>query len=149
MGVTGSVAVIAIDENGEMSLATSSNGLNNKIAGRVSDAAIPGAGGYIDPDIGGCVVTGAGDVIIRFAPAKTAETFMKTGFSAQEAAQLAVDEVEKWCGQNQIIVICLSKDGTPGSANNEAMGKVNYAYRSSKCDAAVSANVDTPRGTCK
>merc|ERR1712154_9823 len=52
--VTGSVAVIAIDENGEMSLATSSNGLNAKIAGRISDAAIPGAGGYIDPSVGGC-----------------------------------------------------------------------------------------------
>ena len=105
-------------------------------------------GGYIDPLVGGCVATGDGDVMIRFAPSKTAVTFMKTGSTPQEAAQLAVDEIEMYCGDRQTIVLCLSRDGLPGIANNEASGKPNYAYRSEKCDEAVAANVDSPRGTC-
>eukprot|EP01083_Nonionella_stella_P296869 1008381_1 len=40
-----SIGLIAIDDDGQMALATYSNGLNHNIAGRVSDAAIPGAGG--------------------------------------------------------------------------------------------------------
>eukprot|EP01084_Bolivina_argentea_P223723 378479_1 len=147
--VTGSVAIIGIDENGEMALATSSNGLNAKIAGRVSDAAIPGAGGYIDPNVGGCTATGHGDIIIRFAPAKTAVTFMKQGSTPQEAAQLAIDEIVEWCGDKQAIVLCIDKNGVPGIANNEATGKPKFAYRSRKCTAAVSADVDNPRGDCK
>ena len=42
--VRGSQAIIAIDQDGQMAITTSSNGLDFKIAGRVSDAAIPGAG---------------------------------------------------------------------------------------------------------
>mmetsp|Transcript_65522 Transcript_65522/g.58802 ORF Transcript_65522/g.58802 Transcript_65522/m.58802 type:complete len:408 (-) Transcript_65522:120-1343(-) len=145
--VTGSTAVLAIDENGEMSLATSSNGLNNKIAGRVSDAAIPGAGGYINPSIGGCTATGAGDIVIRFSPSKHAVTLMSEGYSPQEAAEKAVAEVAEWCGDQQLIVLCLSPSGEPGIAANEGTNP-SYGYRTNKCEEAVVATPDQPRGTC-
>ena len=146
--VTGSISVLAIDKNGEMSLATSSNGLNNKIAGRVSDAAIPGAGGYINPAFGGCTATGHGDIVIRFSPAKHAVTLMATGLSPQEAAEGAVNEVADWCGDKQLIVLCLSREGEPGIAANEGTNP-SYAYRTNSCpDGAVVADITKPRGTC-
>ena len=145
--VTGSTSVLTIDKSGQMSLATSSNGLAFKIAGRVSDAAIPGAGGYINPAYGGCIATGAGDTLIRFLPAKHAVTLMGEGYSPEEAAEKAVAEVEPWCPDEQLVIICLSKDGEPGMAQNRGTTQ-SYAYRSEKCESAVSANKESPRGTC-
>lgn len=93
--VVGSISVIAIDENGEMSLSTSSNELNAKIAGRVGDAAVPGAGGFIDPGVGGCTATGDGDIIIRFSPSRAAVTHMKYWATPTEAAAAAVEEIDR------------------------------------------------------
>ena len=36
---------------------------------RVADTAIPGAGGYVDNEIGAAACTGDGDVLMRFSPA--------------------------------------------------------------------------------
>eukprot|EP01084_Bolivina_argentea_P145720 255357_1 len=142
--INGAIAMIAIDSNGDMSLATSSNGLQFKIAGRVSDAAVPGSGGYIDPDVGGCVATGAGDTLIRFVPAKTAVTFMKAGSTPQEAAQFAIDEIEKYCKEKQSIILCLSKDGTPGIAYHKKEElSFGYGYVRENCAATV-ANQTNP-----
>ena len=146
--VTGSIAILAIDKSGHMSLATNSNGLDFEIAGRVSDAAIPGAGGYINPAYGGCTATGHGDIIIRFSPAKHAVTLMSMGLSPQEAAEGAVQEVAEWCGDKQLIVLCLSPQGEPGIAANEATNPT-YAYRTNRCpEGAVIADIANPRGTC-
>jgi len=53
--------MIYVDENSDLACATTTNGLNHKVHGRVGDSPIPGAGCYVDNDIGGAGATGDGD----------------------------------------------------------------------------------------
>ena len=38
------------------------------LGSRVGDSPIPGAGAYVDKDVGGATGTGNGDVMLRFLP---------------------------------------------------------------------------------
>ena len=61
------IGMIAFDAHGKTAAGTTTNGLNNKIPGRVGDSPIPGAGAYIN-EHGGAAATGDGDVMMRFLP---------------------------------------------------------------------------------
>jgi isoaspartyl peptidase/L-asparaginase-like protein (Ntn-hydrolase superfamily) len=56
------IGLIAIDAHGDIASATSTNGANHKIAGRVGDSPIPGAGSYVDNEVGAAAATGKGEV---------------------------------------------------------------------------------------
>ncbi|RLN85187.1 hypothetical protein BBJ28_00026888 [Nothophytophthora sp. Chile5] len=73
------IGMIALDVDGHMAAGTSSNGATHKIAGRVGDAAVPGAGAFVDSSIGGAAATGDGDVMMRFLPSFTAVQEMGKG----------------------------------------------------------------------
>ncbi len=62
------IGMVAIDSNGHLAAGTSTNGARFKIAGRVGDSPIPGAGAYADSNVGGAAATGDGDVMLRFLP---------------------------------------------------------------------------------
>lgn len=53
---------------GDIAASTSTNGLTDKIPGRVGDSPIPGAGNYARNGVGACGATGNGDVMMRFLP---------------------------------------------------------------------------------
>jgi N4-(beta-N-acetylglucosaminyl)-L-asparaginase len=59
----------AIDVSGNVAAGTTTNGANHKIAGRIGDSPIVGAGAYADNDVGAAAATGDGDVMMRFLPA--------------------------------------------------------------------------------
>ena len=46
-------------------------------AGRSSDSALPGAGAFVDDEVGGAVATGDGDIMMRFSPAFLAVELMR------------------------------------------------------------------------
>jgi len=60
----GTIGVVAIDQNGMISVATSSGGINLRLPGRVGDTPIIGAGTYADPNAG-VSTTGHGEEIMR------------------------------------------------------------------------------------
>lgn len=60
----GTVGAVAIDQNGMISAATSSGGINLKLPGRVGDTPVIGAGTYADRN-GGVSATGHGEEIMR------------------------------------------------------------------------------------
>lgn len=62
------IGMIVIDETGHIIAGTSTNGANHKIAGRVGDSPVPGAGAYADNEVGAAVATGDGDIMMRFLP---------------------------------------------------------------------------------
>lgn len=55
-----------MDIDGHMVSCTSTGGITGKMAGRVGDTPIPGAGGYCDNDVGTISTTGHGDSIMRY-----------------------------------------------------------------------------------
>lgn len=73
----GTVGAVARDEGGHLAAATSTGGMVNKLAGRVGDSPLIGAGTYADDEAGACSTTGHGEAMIRVCLAKTAVEAMR------------------------------------------------------------------------
>lgn len=70
-GGVGTVGAIGMDGNsGHMVSCTSTGGITGKMAGRVGDTPVPGAGGYCDNTVGTISTTGHGDSIMRYCLAQ-------------------------------------------------------------------------------
>ena len=82
---TGTINCIALNEKGEMSAITTTSGLAWKIAGRVGDSPIIGAGLWVDQDFGGAGSTGRGEENMRIAGAHTIVENMRHGMTPKEA----------------------------------------------------------------
>jgi N4-(beta-N-acetylglucosaminyl)-L-asparaginase len=82
---TGTIHVSALNTKGEVSGATTTSGLAWKLAGRLGDSPIIGAGCYTDQDIGSAGATGSGEENIRVAGAHTIVELMRQGYTPKEA----------------------------------------------------------------
>jgi len=65
-GVVGIVGAISINADGHMVSCTLTGGITGKMAGRVGDTPIPGAGGYCDNRVGTISTTVHRDSIMRY-----------------------------------------------------------------------------------
>jgi N4-(beta-N-acetylglucosaminyl)-L-asparaginase len=92
---TGTISCLALSAKGEMSGCTTTSGLAWKIAGRVGDSPLLGAGLYVDQDVGAAGSTGRGEENIRVAGAHTVVENMRRGMSAREACLDALKRVER------------------------------------------------------
>jgi len=91
--VTGTVNVIARDQQGRIAIATSTSGWAWKYPGRVGDTPIVGAGGYADNRYGACGCTGRGEMALRASTARSVVLYMKMGLSLWEAAREAIRDL--------------------------------------------------------
>jgi N4-(beta-N-acetylglucosaminyl)-L-asparaginase len=82
---TGTIHVSALNGKGEMSGMTTTSGLAWKLAGRLGDTPIIGAGCYTDQDIGSAGATGSGEENIKVAGAHSIVENMRRGMSPREA----------------------------------------------------------------
>jgi N4-(beta-N-acetylglucosaminyl)-L-asparaginase len=82
---TGTIHVSVLNAKGEMSGMTTTSGLAWKLAGRVGDSPIIGAGCYTDQDIGSAGATGSGEENIKVAGAHSIVENMRKGMSPREA----------------------------------------------------------------
>lgn len=80
----------AVNAKGEISGATTTSGLAFKLAGRLGDSPIVGAGCYTDPDVGSAGATGSGEENIKIAGAHTVIENMRHGMSPLEAGMDAL-----------------------------------------------------------
>jgi beta-aspartyl-peptidase (threonine type) len=86
----GTVGAVARDANGRVAAATSTGGMVNKLAGRVGDSPIVGAGTYADDSAAACSTTGNGEAMMRVCMAKTAIDSVRAHGSAERAARDAL-----------------------------------------------------------
>ena len=84
------VGAVAVDAAGRVAAATSTGGTHHKLAGRVGDSPIVGAGAYADNRSGGVSCTGHGESIMRICMAFVACQAMGAGADAMAAANEAV-----------------------------------------------------------
>lgn len=110
------IGQIVLQADGRMAIGLSSNGARHKIAGRVGDAPIPGAGGYVDDEVGACVATGDGDVMMRHCPAFLGVELMRGGMAPQGAADEAIRRISKKSKVFSGAVVCVSKSGEHAAA---------------------------------
>lgn len=90
---TGTVHVSVVNTKGEMSGATSTSGQAFKIAGRLGDSPIIGAGCYTDQDVGSAGATGSGEENIKVAGAHTIVELMRQGMSPKDAGLEALRRI--------------------------------------------------------
>jgi N4-(beta-N-acetylglucosaminyl)-L-asparaginase len=90
---TGTIHCSALNARGEMSGCTTTSGLAYKLAGRVGDSPIIGAGCYTDQDVGSAGATGSGEENIKVAGAHTIVENMRRGMSPQEAGMDALKRI--------------------------------------------------------
>jgi N4-(beta-N-acetylglucosaminyl)-L-asparaginase len=90
---TGTIHCSALNDKGEISGCTTTSGLAYKLAGRVGDSPIIGAGCYTDQDVGSAGATGSGEENIKIAGAHTIVENMRHGMSPHDAGMEALQRI--------------------------------------------------------
>jgi N4-(beta-N-acetylglucosaminyl)-L-asparaginase len=128
--ITGTINCLGLNAKGEMSGVTTTSGLAWKIAGRVGDSPIIGAGLYVDQEVGGAGSTGRGEENIRISGGHTIVENMRRGMSPTDACLDACKRVARNYDNDNtrlkaigITFYALRKDGVYGSANLWKNGK--------------------------
>ncbi len=91
----GTINCLALNAKGEMSGTTTTSGMAFKIAGRVGDSPIIGAGLYLDQDVGAAGSTGRGEENIRVAGAHVVVENMHHGMSPNDACLDALKRISR------------------------------------------------------
>jgi beta-aspartyl-peptidase (threonine type) len=114
----GTAGAVALDRQGNLAAATSTGGLTGKMAGRIGDAPIPGAGTFADNRTCAVSGTGIGEEFIRHGIARFVAALMTyEALSLEEAARRTVHETLR-PGDGGIIAV--GRDGTIAMEYNTA-----------------------------
>jgi N4-(beta-N-acetylglucosaminyl)-L-asparaginase len=89
----GTINMNAVDANGDMSSVTTTSGISWKIAGRVGDSPIIGAGQYCDNTVGAAGSTGRGESNIKACGAFLAVEFMRQGMTPEQSIMKVMERV--------------------------------------------------------
>ena len=123
--------MLAVDENGDICGGCTTSGLAYKMAGRVGDSPIIGAGLFVDNEIGAAVATGMGEEVVKTVGSFLVVELMRQGKSPQEACEEAVRRIVSKPDSNyknfQVAYIAVNKKGETGSYSihkNFSMSKV-------------------------
>lgn len=111
------IGMLAIDTNGDIAGACTTSGMAYKVAGRVGDSPIIGAGLYVDNEVGGATATGVGEEVIRTVGSFLIVELMRQGKSPQEACEEGVKRImKKNEGRKdfQIGFLAINKQGETG-----------------------------------
>ena len=121
---TGTIPCMAVSEKGDISATTTTSGLAWKIAGRVGDSPIIGAGCCADNDVGAAGSTGKGEENIKISGGHTIVEMMRKGMSPTDACLEALRRVarnynndKKKLGTFHLFYYALNKNGEHGSAS--------------------------------
>ncbi|XP_076825593.1 isoaspartyl peptidase/L-asparaginase-like [Clavelina lepadiformis] len=98
------VGAVARDCHGNVACATSSGGISIQSAGRISDCAIAGSGGFADNSSVAVVATGHGDSILNVNLSRLISIHVENGMSPQEASQKSLEYMwRKTSGRGGVI----------------------------------------------
>jgi N4-(beta-N-acetylglucosaminyl)-L-asparaginase len=91
----GTINCLAVNSKGEVSGTTTTSGLSWKIAGRVGDSPVIGAGLFVDNEVGGAGSTGRGEENIKISGGHTIVEMMRKGSSPTDACLEALHRVAR------------------------------------------------------
>src|SRR2546430_13507450 len=111
------VGAVARDADGHLAVAVSTGGRTGKLAGRIGDSPIPGAGLYADDRFGAVCGTGLGEAFIRLGLARLMVIELQHGMDGASVAKGAIDHLgQAMHGQGGVILI--PREGPPHAAFN-------------------------------
>lgn len=105
--ITGTVGAVAVDARRDLAAATSTGGMTNKMAGRVGDSPLVGAGTYARNGTVAVSATGQGEVFIRGTAAATVSHLVEFGGRdvASAAYEVVVERLPKLGGKGGVIAL--------------------------------------------
>jgi N4-(beta-N-acetylglucosaminyl)-L-asparaginase len=103
MRTYGTINCLGIDLKGNIAGVTTTSGLSWKIAGRVGDSPIIGAGLYVDNEVGAAGSTGRGEANIKICGAHTIVENMRRGLSPEQACLDALERVVKTTHEKRLL----------------------------------------------
>lgn len=117
------VGAVTLDQEGSMTVGTSSSGLFMKKPGRVGDSPLSGSGFYVDSEIGGAAATGLGEDLMKGCLSYEIVRLMGEGETPQAACDKAVysfhDKLSKRYGKaGAFSLIAMNNEGEWGVATN-------------------------------
>ncbi|MFC0228898.1 N(4)-(beta-N-acetylglucosaminyl)-L-asparaginase [Serratia aquatilis] len=117
------VGIISLDQQGSMSVATSTSGLFMKRRGRLGDSPVIGSGFYCDSQIGAATATGVGEDLMKGCTSYEIVRRMQQGMSPQQAADSVVFELEdklisRFGRVGDLSVVCMNRQGEFGISTN-------------------------------
>jgi len=96
----GTINCLAINGAGVLAGVTTTSGLSYKLAGRVGDSPIIGAGLYVDNEVGAAGSTGLGEANIRTCASFQIVAYMGQGMSPEQAClktlERVADKAKRW-----------------------------------------------------
>lgn len=120
----GTINCLAVTEKGDMAGTTTTSGLAWKIAGRVGDSPLIGAGLYLDNDVGGAGSTGRGEENIKICGGHTIVELMRGGMTPTDACLEALRRVvrnydfdKSRLKKFHLLFYALNKDGRHGGSS--------------------------------
>ncbi len=112
------IGILAMDKKGDISGACTTSGLAFKMAGRVGDSPIIGAGLFVDNEVGAAVATGLGEEVLKTVGSFLIVELMRQGKSPQEACEEAIGRIVNKPNSDykkfQVAYIALNKKGETG-----------------------------------
>lgn len=124
------VGAVALDKDGNVAAATSTGGFSLKFPGRIGDSPLIGCGTYADNEAGACSTTGIGEIAIKLVLAKNTCDSMRSGKSAQEAAESSIRLVNRRMHSGSMGLIVVDMLGRIGVAHNSP--NLCWAYMTMK-----------------
>jgi len=128
----GTVGAVALDSHGNLAAATSTGGITNKLAGRVGDSSVIGAGTYASNESCAVSCTGQGEYFMRAAAARDICALVEYGErSARAAAAMVIREKIARLGGHGGVIVVDRRGGVFSVFNTGVMyfGKVTHDTR--------------------
>jgi N4-(beta-N-acetylglucosaminyl)-L-asparaginase len=116
------VCCIGIDARGDLATAVSTSGLPWKLAGRVGDSPIIGAGSYVDNEVGAACATGVGELTLRTCASFAVVERMRGGADPNAACTAVLNQILRIAPEvrtdttMQLAFIAMNKRGQVGAA---------------------------------
>jgi isoaspartyl peptidase/L-asparaginase-like protein (Ntn-hydrolase superfamily) len=124
------VCCIGLDAHGDLATAVSTSGLPWKLAGRVGDSPIIGAGSYVDNEVGGACATGVGELTMRTCASFAVVERMRAGADPTAACTAVLNQILRIAPEvrtnpgMQLAFIAMNKNGQVGAAVYRKLKKV-------------------------
>jgi N4-(beta-N-acetylglucosaminyl)-L-asparaginase len=116
------VCCIGMDKKGDLATAVSTSGLPWKLAGRVGDSPIIGAGSYVDNEVGAACATGVGELTLRTCASFAVVERMRAGADPSAACTAVLNQILRIAPEvrtntdMQLAFIAMNKRGQVGAA---------------------------------
>lgn len=110
------IGLLVRDASGDLSGGCSTSGMAYKVAGRVGDSPIIGAGLFVDNEVGACTATGVGELVMKTCASFLCVELMRT-MSPQKACEAAISRIMAKCKETdmQVGLVAMNKNGDLGA----------------------------------